>query len=93
MGIKGYCDVLNGYRVNELNLTKANSSIPDEPDNLTLPEDYIRPNGSMEYFGRRKKRSIDYVVPSEAMERGGLKRKIVVMVCIVLSQFSLCEKN
>lgn len=71
--------MLNGYKVNELNLTVANGSIPEEPENLVLPEDYVRPNDSMTYF-RRRKRSVVYVVPSETTEKGGLKRKIVVMV-------------
>lgn len=78
-GRKSYCEVLNGYKVNELNLTVANGSIQDEPENLVLPEDYVRPNDSLTYF-KKKKRSIEYVVPSESTERGGLKRKIVVMV-------------
>lgn len=79
VGVHGYCEVLNGYKVNELNLTVANGSIPEEPENLVLPEDYVRPNDSMTYY-RRRKRSVDHVVPSETQEKGGLKRKIVVMV-------------
>lgn len=79
-GVQGYCEILEGKKVNELGLEmSANSSLISEPENLVLPEDYIRPNDSLGYVSRRK-RSIEYVVPIESIERGGLKRKIVVMV-------------
>lgn len=65
--------------MNELNLTKANLSIPDEPENLVLTNDYVRPNDSLSYYSRRK-RNVDYTVPVETTERAGVKRKIIVLV-------------
>lgn len=80
VGIQGYCEVLNGI-INELNLTKANVSIPEEPENLVLPNDYVRPNDSLSYYSRRK-RSLDYTVPFETTERAGVKRKVIVLVSV-----------
>lgn len=71
-----YCSI--NKTINELNLTHANN-IVEEPENLVLPEDFTRSNDSMTYIGRRK-RSVDYVVPYDTTEKGGVKRKIVVMV-------------
>lgn len=91
VGIQGYCEVLNGFRVNELNLTVANSSIPEEPENLVLPEDYVRPNGSMTYPTRRK-RSADYAVETETVKKSGSIRKVIYMVSIQHETYSVMER-
>lgn len=76
-GVTGYCEVLDRPKVNELNLTL--SKPVEEPDNLILSDSFPDSNDSTKFHSRRK-RDINYVVPTQVTERGGKKRKIVVMV-------------
>lgn len=82
IGIKGYCAVLDMTKVNELNLTLSNKSVTEEPENLVLPDEYIKANESLQPHSRRR-RDVNYVVPVETTERGGLKRRIVLMVSVI----------
>lgn len=69
-------------KVNELNLTLSNKSATEEPENLVLPDEYLKSNESLQHL-RRRRRDVNYVVPIETTERGGLKRRIVVMVSMI----------
>lgn len=51
----------------------------EEPDNLILPDSFLDSNDSGISHSRRK-RDVNYVVPTQITERGGKKRKIVIMV-------------
>ncbi|KAG5899741.1 hypothetical protein JTB14_006079 [Gonioctena quinquepunctata] len=77
IGIEGYCEILGGEKFNELNLNMSKPGI-EEPENLVLPTEFLM---STETTPHRKKRSVNYVIPSQMTERNGQKRKIVIMDC------------
>uniref|UniRef100_A0A6P7H0S8 Integrin alpha-PS1-like n=1 Tax=Diabrotica virgifera virgifera TaxID=50390 RepID=A0A6P7H0S8_DIAVI len=75
----GFCTVLDTIP-NELHLNTS-TVVQDEPENLRLPDPFDDLTTEAVTLHSRNKRSINYVVPYQTTERGGKRRKIVVMDC------------
>ncbi|XP_056638036.1 integrin alpha-PS1-like isoform X2 [Diorhabda sublineata] len=78
-GVDGFCAPLGTARPNELQLNTSKFE-PDEPENLMLPSDFEQIL-NMSKSHSRSKRSTNYIVPYEVTEKGGKRRKIVIMDC------------
>nr|CAH7714317.1 unnamed protein product [Callosobruchus chinensis] len=78
IGVTGYCVVPDG-KVNELNLNSTKPML-EEPENLIMPDEFSRTSDSP--IRLRRRRAVDYVVPSRTITKGGKKRKVVSMDCI-----------
>lgn len=69
MASQGYCEVLQNDRVNELKL----DYLKPEPENL-MTELYEKPQESSH---SRRRRDLNYVVPTETTEKGGKRERLL----------------
>nr|XP_023029368.1 integrin alpha-PS1 isoform X1 [Leptinotarsa decemlineata] len=79
IAIDGYCELLGNAKLNELNLNMSKSGIEEPPENLLLPSDFPM---STDAPSRRRKRSLNYVVPYQMTKKNGQNRKVVVLECL-----------
>lgn len=79
--------------MNPLKLDLLTPSI-DEPENLLLPPGFQNETDSLNNALRRKRREVESVIESQEVEKGGIKRRITIMVItIYLCRVSGSEPN
>lgn len=80
-GATGFCNVEDVENVvNPLHLELLTSA-GDEPENLELPPDFQTDNDTSL---RRRRRDVEYIVQAQEVDKGGIKRRVTVMVSNII---------